>query len=167
MGCGASQQHDGVDPVAKAAPEPAPEPSKRAGEKKQSVVQFADSLDVPEEPKTEAKVEEKQMMDEQKKKMMEDVGHSFKKINKEMKEAFQKIDVDNSGSIDKEEFSQILEKFPSFFTKEDIDAMYAYADADGNGKITYSEFTEIYDELQEEIEEAKLKSKEVGAAEES
>ena len=50
--------------------------------------------------------------------------------------AFQIIDRDKSGSIDKEEFEFVFKNIGSKLTAEEINEMIKQADVDGNGEIS-------------------------------
>ena len=174
-GCSARGASAAKDPVQAQPAEPAAKPAEAAAAAPAEAAQpegLASSTHVKfsaevaaEEPAEEKR--ESHNLEKKRDEFMSDVGHSFKgakaKINAEMEAAFKKIDVDGSGTIDKEEFGKILLQYPDHFTQEDIDAIYAEADADGNGDISYAEFTVIYDELQESLEEAKEEAEAAGA----
>ena len=57
--------------------------------------------------------------------------------------AFQIIDRDKSGSIDKQEFEFVFQNIGSKLTNEEIDEMIKQADVDGNGEISQEEFINI------------------------
>lgn len=58
---------------------------------------------------------------------------------KRLKIKFEEIDLDQSGSIDSEEFFEVLEEARSPFT----DALFALIDLDGSGTIEFEEFIRV------------------------
>lgn len=54
---------------------------------------------------------------------------------------FRKFDADNSGAIDREEFSLLAASLGEHYTKSQLDVMMKQMDKDGNGLIEFSEFT--------------------------
>ena len=71
-----------------------------------------------------------------------------KELNEdELREAFNKIDKDGSGSIDREELEEALNKEMEAegkkLTADQIDQLMNFADADGNGEIDFDEYKTI------------------------
>lgn len=58
----------------------------------------------------------------------------------ELKAAFKLFDKDNSGSIDVDEFREVLESLGDYFTDDEIEAMIEQADKDESGTIDEAEF---------------------------
>jgi len=58
----------------------------------------------------------------------------------EMLEAFKVFDTDGNGMISEEELKMAMINLGERLTKEEIKAMIAAADVDGNGQIDYQEF---------------------------
>jgi Ca2+-binding EF-hand superfamily protein len=61
----------------------------------------------------------------------------------EYKEAFSAIDKDSSGLIDKAELDQLFRKLGKTPSKTQLDAMVSKADVDGDGQISFDEFTKM------------------------
>jgi len=59
---------------------------------------------------------------------------------KEIKRAFDKVDTDKDGSINKKELKKILKGLGEAFTDEAVDDMVKIADVNGDGKIQFDEF---------------------------
>jgi calmodulin len=58
----------------------------------------------------------------------------------EIKQCFDQFDADNSGAIDKNEIKKVCEALGVDASQAEIDELIKAADADGDGKIQYSEF---------------------------
>lgn len=58
----------------------------------------------------------------------------------DLKEAFKILDVDGSGSIDVDEFREVMRGLSANFSEEDIDKMVNAADVDGDKTISEDEF---------------------------
>mmetsp|Transcript_23882 Transcript_23882/g.68597 ORF Transcript_23882/g.68597 Transcript_23882/m.68597 type:complete len:155 (+) Transcript_23882:122-586(+) len=58
-------------------------------------------------------------------------------------EAFKVFDVDGDGFITAEELRQIMEKLGETLTDEEVDMMIEEADADGDGQVSYKEFSKL------------------------
>lgn len=58
----------------------------------------------------------------------------------DLKAAFKLFDKDNSGSIDVDEFREVLESLGDYFTDDEIEAMIEQADKDESGTIDEAEF---------------------------
>ncbi|CEO94473.1 EF-hand domain-containing protein [Plasmodiophora brassicae] len=58
----------------------------------------------------------------------------------ELREAFQLIDTDKSGSISLDEIEVLLKKFGKPFNKEQLSAMLKSVDENGDGTIDFEEF---------------------------
>ena len=63
--------------------------------------------------------------------------------DKDLKAAFKLIDVDGSGSLDADEFRNILMNLGEKFDEEMIEEMIRQADTDGSGKIEEDEFVAV------------------------
>lgn len=61
----------------------------------------------------------------------------------ELKEAFKILDEDNSGQIDREEFTFVMKHLDQGFTEKEIDEMVNMADKDRNGTIDQDEFIAV------------------------
>ena len=55
-------------------------------------------------------------------------------------EFFDKLDLDNSGFLDRNEIHELLIKLQQPPTEEELDAIMGQVDADGNGEVELSEF---------------------------
>ncbi|XP_069104301.1 calmodulin-beta-like isoform X2 [Argopecten irradians] len=66
---------------------------------------------------------------------------------KEVKQAFEYFDKDNSGSISDTELGDALRLVGMNPTDQDIESLIAEADKDGNGKIEFSEFERLMKQL--------------------
>ena len=64
------------------------------------------------------------------------------KQNKKMdlKSVFKKYDADGGGSIDQEEFAEVLKEFKILLSPAEIAAVFKIFDPDGGGTISYIEF---------------------------
>ena len=60
----------------------------------------------------------------------------------DIRKAFHFVDVDNSGTIDAGELKRALKLFNYDIPKDRLDALMKDCDSDGNGKISYAEFTD-------------------------
>ena len=60
--------------------------------------------------------------------------------NLNLKAVFKKYDTDGGGSIDREEFANVLEEFKILLTPGEINAVFKIFDPDGGGTISYIEF---------------------------
>lgn len=63
--------------------------------------------------------------------------------DKDLKAAFKLLDVDGSGSLDADEFRNILMNLGEKFDEEMIEEMIRQADTDGSGKIEEDEFVAV------------------------
>jgi calmodulin len=59
-------------------------------------------------------------------------------------EAFKFFDLDNNGWISCEEFKNILMKYGGEFTEKEVEQIFRESDLDGDGKLQYAEFTELW-----------------------
>lgn len=69
---------------------------------------------------------------------------AFPQTEKELKEVFEKIDLDDSGLIDFDEIRVLLRKMDKSFTDSDIAQILESLDLDGAGKIQWAEFKRIF-----------------------
>ena len=60
----------------------------------------------------------------------------------EVMEFFDKLDLDNSSLLDRNEIHELLIKLQQPPTEEELDAIMGQVDADGNGEVELSEFME-------------------------
>jgi len=63
--------------------------------------------------------------------------------DRDLKEAFNLLDKDGSGSIDADEFREVMNSIDTEFNKKDIEEMVRMADKDGNGEIDFAEFKSV------------------------
>mmetsp|Transcript_11587 Transcript_11587/g.26981 ORF Transcript_11587/g.26981 Transcript_11587/m.26981 type:complete len:130 (-) Transcript_11587:24-413(-) len=61
-----------------------------------------------------------------------------------LKATWETFDKDNSGSLEESEFRLFMEAAPIQFSAEDIENMFARADVDGNGNISFTEFIPVF-----------------------
>eukprot|EP00741_Cyanophora_paradoxa_P005884 tig00000113_g5702.t1 len=61
----------------------------------------------------------------------------------EFREIFNLVDVDHGGSISKEELGQLMHTLGLRPSQEELDAMVAEIDQDGNGEIDFDEFVYV------------------------
>lgn len=61
----------------------------------------------------------------------------------ELKEIFDLVDTDGSGSINREELSDLMATLGIQSTDADIDSLIAEMDSDGNGDISFDEFLAV------------------------
>jgi len=69
---------------------------------------------------------------------------------KHAKEAFERYDVDRSGSISKEELAALLKSLGKAVSAARLDELYDSADADMVGQVSLGEFVQIWKTLQDE-----------------
>ena len=63
-----------------------------------------------------------------------------------LREAFKMLDKDGSGCIDKDELRDLLRNFSAAgeeLSPEDIEAMIAESDVDGDGQVSFDEFAKV------------------------
>jgi Ca2+-binding EF-hand superfamily protein len=66
---------------------------------------------------------------------------SNEEVDADLLEAFKAADKDNTGTLSREEFTEVLSKMAQFDTPEKIAEAVAKADKDGSGVICYKEFS--------------------------
>lgn len=78
---------------------------------------------------------------------------------KRLKDMFLQIDTDKSGQIDRDELLEGMAKLhgSSVKAKDEVDRIFQYADADGSGKISFSEFKSAFVQKELLLQEDKLK----------
>ena len=73
-------------------------------------------------------------------------GSFFKKYSKqELQAAFKKFDADNNGYITANELNDILSRMGRHLSRNEIDAMVKSLDSSGDGKISFDEFSQLFD----------------------
>ncbi|KAI0551337.1 calmodulin [Xylaria curta] len=65
-------------------------------------------------------------------------------LEEELRQAFKVFDRDNSGSISPEELRSVMASIGEKVTDEEVDEMIREADQDGDGRIDYNEFVQIF-----------------------
>ena len=63
------------------------------------------------------------------------------KKEEKIKNAFQKMDQNGDGEATKEEIKEMFKSMKGDFTDDEIDELVKIADANGDGKINFEEFT--------------------------
>eukprot|EP00597_Dinobryon_sp_UTEXLB2267_P009012 CAMPEP_0170085030 /NCGR_PEP_ID=MMETSP0019_2-20121128/20033_1 /TAXON_ID=98059 /ORGANISM="Dinobryon sp., Strain UTEXLB2267" /LENGTH=168 /DNA_ID=CAMNT_0010301323 /DNA_START=15 /DNA_END=521 /DNA_ORIENTATION=- len=74
---------------------------------------------------------------------LEDHVGSGAQSTRRIKEIFAEIDADNSGTIDKKEFSRAMSVLRVDLTSRDVDKVFDRFDRTGNNVIDYTEFLEL------------------------
>lgn len=70
----------------------------------------------------------------------------FKKYSKqELQAAFKKFDADNNGYITSSELSHILSRMGRHLNRNEVDAMIKSIDSSGDGRISFDEFSKLFD----------------------
>ena len=64
---------------------------------------------------------------------------------KELKEAFDAIDLDGNGVLDKSEIMKLGQMFGVEFTENDFKEMMKEVDENGDGVVDFSEFKKMFD----------------------
>ena len=72
------------------------------------------------------------------------VKKPFPSTEEELKEVFEKIDLDKSGEIDFDEIRVLLRQMDKTFTEKDIVEILQSLDLDGAGLIKWAEFKRIF-----------------------
>lgn len=73
-------------------------------------------------------------------------GSFFKKYSKtELQAAFKKFDRDGNGFISGQELDYILTRMGRHLTRADIEAMVKSLDSSGDGRISFDEFSKLFD----------------------
>ena len=72
---------------------------------------------------------------------------------KDLYKAFDLLDKDGSGALDRDEFVYVLENLGCNFRAWEIDEMVKEADADGNGVVSREEFVEVMRSRSKKLEE--------------
>lgn len=60
-----------------------------------------------------------------------------------MKQAFQEVDKDHSGTVERGELDKLFDKFHVFHSQHDLDQLFKEYDKNGDGVFTYSEFVKL------------------------
>ena len=53
------------------------------------------------------------------------------------------IDTDQSGTVSKQELRTLMKKCNQYLTEEELDAIMAECDLDGNGELDFEEFQQL------------------------
>jgi len=64
-------------------------------------------------------------------------------MSDEMRVVFNSFDTDGSGFLDKNELKNAFKNFKGGLTDAEIDALMAEADTNGDGKVSFEEFTAL------------------------
>jgi len=75
--------------------------------------------------------------------MMQRHESDSKAVEDDIRLAFQTFDLDGNGEIDRNELKQVMEKLGEPLTDEEVAAMIAEADQDGDGLINFEEFAAV------------------------
>lgn len=83
---------------------------------------------------------------------------------KELRNAFHQFDTDNSGTIERHELGQLLKRLTDAFnveepSEEDINDILKELDANGDGKISQTEFEALIVDVVKIMEEEKTQLK--------
>jgi Ca2+-binding EF-hand superfamily protein len=62
--------------------------------------------------------------------------------NDELEETFEHFDEDDDGSIDREEFADVMDALGADMSPDELDVGFDIIDEDGNGEIEYDEFAD-------------------------
>ena len=75
------------------------------------------------------------------------MGASFfkKHTKQELEGAFRKFDADGNGFITSDELHHILSRMGRHLSRNEIDAMVKSLDASGDGRISFEEFSKLFD----------------------
>ena len=79
-----------------------------------------------------------------KKALVYETKKAFPSTEKELKEVFELLDLDHSGSIELPEIRHLLRKMDKTFTEDDIAEILACLDLDQSGEIHWEEFKRIF-----------------------
>ena len=92
-------------------------------------------------------------------------GFSREELEGVIRQSFEQADVDGSGTLDAEEFRQCIRTADVGLTRQEANMLMAFADADGDGKVSYDEFVPIcFDLLVEVVSNDLLRSKKTETA---
>lgn len=69
-------------------------------------------------------------------------------LEQQLQEMFELYDEDGSGAIDKAELAQLMATLGYDLTDEELSAMIAEVDADGDGDIDYNEFLAMFEGME-------------------
>jgi calmodulin len=64
-------------------------------------------------------------------------------MSDEMRSVFNSFDTDGNGVLDKNELKNAFKDFKGGLTDEEVDALMAEADTNGDGQISFEEFVEL------------------------
>ena len=92
-------------------------------------------------------------------------GFSREELEGVIRQSFEQADADGSGTLDAEEFRQCIRTADVGLTRQEANMLMAFADADGDGKVSYDEFVPIcFDLLVEVVSNDLLRSKKTETA---
>ena len=75
---------------------------------------------------------------------IEEVENVPRSKQEEIVEAFKVFDLDENGYVSLDEFKTILLKFSGEFTEKEVSEIFNLADSNGDGKLSYAEFVELW-----------------------
>ncbi len=66
-------------------------------------------------------------------------------MDQEVKETFEHFDDDDNGTIDREEFAQVMEALGAGMSEAELEVGFEAIDTDRSGEIDFEEFAEWWD----------------------
>lgn len=70
------------------------------------------------------------------------MSRTNEKMQAELKELFNRYDIDSNGLIDQGEFAQLLQALGESTPEETLTLQFAAIDADGDGSVGFAEFVD-------------------------